>query len=45
MDFLDTFWHTQLDKTQFAIELFCDPKNSVVKLIRNDVNKGLSKIE
>lgn len=29
------------DKTPYALNLFCDPKNSVVKIITNKVNLGL----
>ena len=29
------------DKTQFASELFCDPMNSIINVINNDVNLGL----
>ena len=29
------------DKTPYALNLFCDPKNSVVKIITNEVNLGL----
>jgi len=29
------------DRTQYALELFCDPFDSIVKVITNDVNLGL----
>mgnify|MGYP001464352003 CR=1 FL=1 len=29
------------DRTQFASELFCDPMNSIINIINNDVNLGL----
>ena len=29
------------DKTAYALELFCDPKNSVIRVINNEKNLGL----
>ena len=29
------------DRTQYALELFCDPFDSIIKVIKNDTNQGL----